>query len=66
MTANKRVVEAYMEAFGRTDHAAILDCLTEDVEWLIPECFTAAARRRSTAKSKMRSSRAARRSVSAA
>ncbi len=28
-----------MEAFGRTDHAAILSCLTDDVEWVIPGAF---------------------------
>lgn len=39
MTANKQTVQRYMEAFGRTDHAAILSCLTDDVEWLIPGAF---------------------------
>lgn len=39
MTENKRVVERYMEAFGRTDHEQILSCLTDDVEWLIPGAF---------------------------
>lgn len=28
-----------MEAFGRWDHRGILDCLTDDVEWLIPGAF---------------------------
>ena len=28
-----------MDGFSRSDHAAILDCLTEDVEWLIPGAF---------------------------
>ena len=28
-----------MEAFGRSDHAAVLECLTDDVEWLIPGAF---------------------------
>src|SRR6185295_14988534 len=36
MSPNKQTVHAYMEAFGRTDHAAILACLTDDVEWVIP------------------------------
>lgn len=30
-----------MDAFGRTDHAAILSCLTDDVEWEIPGAFHA-------------------------
>jgi ketosteroid isomerase-like protein len=28
-----------MDAFTRTDHAEILSCLTDDVEWLIPGAF---------------------------
>lgn len=40
MTANKRTVEAYMAAFRITDHAAVLACLTDDVEWHIPGAFT--------------------------
>jgi limonene-1,2-epoxide hydrolase len=39
MTANKRTVEAYMEAFRRTDREAILRCLTDDVRWVIPGVF---------------------------
>ena len=39
MTPNKQTVRKYMEAFNRTDHAAILSCLTEDVEWVIPGAF---------------------------
>lgn len=39
MTANKRTVEAYMEAFGRSDHQAVLSCLAEDVEWELPGAF---------------------------
>jgi uncharacterized protein len=38
-SANKQTVETYMEAFNRLDHAAILDCLTDDVEWLLPGAF---------------------------
>ncbi len=41
MTTNKKIVQKYMEAFGRTDHAEILSCLTDDVEWLIPGAFHA-------------------------
>lgn len=39
MSVNKQTVERYMEAFQRTDHAAILACLTDDVEWVIPGAF---------------------------
>lgn len=35
-TPNKKIVEDYMEGFRRSDHAAILACLTEDVEWILP------------------------------
>jgi len=39
MSLNKETVERYMEAFRRTDHAMILACLTDDVEWVIPGAF---------------------------
>lgn len=39
MTENKQMVKRYMEGFGRSDHAQILSCLTEDVEWEIPGAF---------------------------
>jgi uncharacterized protein len=39
MTDNKRTVERYMEGFRRGDHEGILDCLTDDVEWIIPGAF---------------------------
>jgi ketosteroid isomerase-like protein len=35
VVAHKAVVEAYLEGFRRTDHAAILACLTEDVVWVL-------------------------------
>jgi uncharacterized protein len=41
MSANKQTVQQYMDAFSRTDHAAVLSCLTDDVEWLIPGAFHA-------------------------
>ena len=28
-----------MDAFGRTDHARVLACLTDDVEWHVPGAF---------------------------
>jgi ketosteroid isomerase-like protein len=33
---NKATVEAYMEAYAKWDHKAVLACLTDDVEWYIP------------------------------
>ena len=39
MTPNKQAVQKYMDAFGRTDHAEVLACLTDDVEWDIPGAF---------------------------
>ena len=39
MTENKRTVEAYMEGFRQSDHATVLSCLTDDVEWEIPGAF---------------------------
>lgn len=35
MSANKRTIERYMDGFRRSDHAQVLDCLTDDVEWVI-------------------------------
>lgn len=39
MTTNKQTVEQYMEGFRRSDHALVLSCLTDDVEWWIPGGF---------------------------
>jgi ketosteroid isomerase-like protein len=39
MSPNKQTVQSYMDGFTRSDHAAILACLTDDVEWLIPGAF---------------------------
>lgn len=39
MTKNKATIEKYMEGFRRSDHAMVLSCLTEDVEWVIPGMF---------------------------
>ena len=41
MTENKKMVERYMDGFRKTDHAQILSCLTDDVEWEIPGVFHA-------------------------
>lgn len=39
MNRNKQTVQKYMDAFARSDHADVLSCLTDDVEWLIPGMF---------------------------
>jgi uncharacterized protein len=39
VSPNKRTVEEYLEGFRRSDHARILSCLTDDVEWEIPGMF---------------------------
>lgn len=39
MTQNKKTVEVYMEGFRRSDHAMILSCLTDDVEWEMPGAY---------------------------
>lgn len=33
-----------MEAFSRSDHTAVLSCLTDDVEWEIPGAFLLAGK----------------------
>jgi uncharacterized protein len=39
MTANKRAVDKYTDGFRKSDHAQILSCLTDDIEWEIPGAF---------------------------
>lgn len=39
MTENKITVKKYMEAFARSDHPAVLSCLSDDVEWIMPGAF---------------------------
>lgn len=39
MTDNKKTVEKYMDGFNKSDHAQILSCLTDDVEWILPGIF---------------------------
>jgi ketosteroid isomerase-like protein len=36
---NKATVERYMAGFNISDHALILSCLTDDVEWDLPGAF---------------------------
>jgi ketosteroid isomerase-like protein len=39
MSRNQRTVQEYMDAFTKSDHAGILSCLADDVEWVIPGAF---------------------------
>lgn len=39
MSRNKQTVQRYMNAFTKSDHAEILSCLTDDVEWVMPGAF---------------------------
>jgi ketosteroid isomerase-like protein len=39
MSENKRTVTQYMEAFARSDHEAVLSCLADDIEWVVPGAF---------------------------
>ena len=39
MTENTSTVERYLDGFRRSDHALVLSCLTDDVEWEIPGLF---------------------------
>ena len=39
MSENKKTVERYMDGFRASDHARILSCLTDDVEWILPGAF---------------------------
>lgn len=39
MSRNKETVQKYMDAFARSDHAEILSCLTDDIEWVMPGAF---------------------------
>lgn len=35
MTTQRALVDAYMDGFRTSDHRAILECLTDDVTWVI-------------------------------
>ena len=39
MSPNKDTVQRYVEGFNRSNHAQILSCLTDDIEWLMPGTF---------------------------
>ena len=40
MSQNTETVERYLDGFRRSDHAQILACLADDIEWHIPGVFT--------------------------
>jgi ketosteroid isomerase-like protein len=44
MTLNKNTVAKYIDGFNKSDHAQILSCLTDDVEWLMPGAFRLAGK----------------------
>jgi ketosteroid isomerase-like protein len=39
VSENKRIVDRYMDGFRSGDHALILSCLTDDIEWELPGVF---------------------------
>ena len=39
MSVNKEIVSRYIEGFNKNDHFQILDCLSSNVEWLMPGAF---------------------------
>jgi uncharacterized protein len=39
MSPNKETVRKYIDGFNKSDHAQILSCLTDDIEWLMPGTF---------------------------
>ena len=39
MSRNKETVQKYIDGFNKGDHAQILSCLTDDIEWLMPGYF---------------------------
>ena len=39
MSPNKQTVQKYMDAFNRSDHAEVLSCLADDIEWVVPGAF---------------------------
>ena len=35
MSSNKAIVERYIDGFNRSDHAQILSCLADDIDWTV-------------------------------
>lgn len=44
MSPNKDTVAKYIDGFNKGDHAQILSCLTDDVEWTMPGAFRLAGK----------------------
>ena len=39
MSENKRTIDRYIDGFRNGDHAQVVSCLTDDVEWEVPGAF---------------------------
>jgi uncharacterized protein len=39
MSQNKKTVQTYLDGFRKNDHAQILSCLTDDIEWTVFGAF---------------------------
>ena len=39
MSINTQTVETYLDGFRKSDHAQILSCLTDDIEWTVFGAF---------------------------
>jgi ketosteroid isomerase-like protein len=39
MSQNTATVERYLDGFRKSDHAQILSCLTDDIEWTVFGAF---------------------------
>lgn len=39
MSRNRQTVETYLDGFRKNDHAQILSCLTDDIEWTVFGAF---------------------------
>ncbi|MGO4385468.1 nuclear transport factor 2 family protein [Specibacter sp. RAF43] len=39
MSVNKLTVEKYLDGFNKSDHAQILSCLSDDIEWTVFGAF---------------------------
>jgi uncharacterized protein len=44
MSLNKNTVQKYIDGFNKSDHDQILSCLTDDIEWLMPDTFQLAGK----------------------
>ena len=44
MSENKRTIDRYIDGFRNGDHAQVLSCLADDVEWEVPGAFRIAGK----------------------